>query len=112
MTTTEVKIRVETDNDFTLNFPKFAGPYNIDYNGYRYKLRLVINDIDPKSVLLHFLNNIEIRSCKEYHEEMLETGIKEYQKQIKDTDLRSCYTDILGGGNWSFLINVFKWEEV
>ena len=112
MTTTEVKIRIETDNDFNLDFPKFRGPYKIDYDGNRYKLTLVINTIDTKSVLLDFLKGIKINSCKEYHTEMLETCIKEYEKQLKDTDLKSCYIDILGGGNWSFLIDVYKWEQV
>lgn len=114
MISTKIKvvIKVETDGDFYLGFPKYIhGLYKLKYNeGYYIELHL--SEKTAKEKLIKFLKEIEIDSSKEYHKEDLKTGILNYEKQLNDIGLSSTYTDILGGGNWSFIVNVSRvWIE-
>lgn len=100
-------IRVKTDGDFKLVFPPIIkGSYNINHkNGYSYKIKMKLGSEDE---LIRFLEGISIDSSKEWHKEDLKQGVQDHKKQLILGGLGSNYQDLLGGGNWSFSVEVIK----
>ena len=96
-----------------MGFPKFirAARFKIKRN-YDYKINLEFDETNAKDNLIHFLNELEIDSCKEWHKEDLKKGIDSYIQQLNEKGLSSCEVDILGGGNWSFSILVLSNHEM
>ena len=111
-TTIKAVIKVETDCDFKLGFPKFIkGLYKLKYD-QDYLLELRLNEKTAKDDLIEVLKEIEIDSSKEWHQKDLKEGVLDYEKQLKEHGLSGTYSDILGGGNWSFTVEISRvWEE-
>jgi hypothetical protein len=107
----KVVIKVETDSDFILGFPKFTrGLRKIKYD-QDYHIELEFPESTAVDNLLEFLKGLEIDSCKEWHKGILESGLVNYETVLRNEGLTSCPTDLLGGGNWSFSILVFRVTE-
>ncbi len=107
----KVIIKAETDSDFTLGFPKFIkGLYKIilDTNYY---IELHLNEKTALEDLIDFLCQLDINSTKEWHKKDLNKGITDYVLQLKDKGLSSCNSDLLGGGNWSLSVEVYRIKE-
>ena len=107
----KVVIKVETDSDFILGFPKFTkGLRKIKYEG-DYEIQLEFPEESAIDDLLKFLKGIDIDSCKDWHKSTLDLGLARYEELLKSEGLTSSPFDLLGGGNWSFSILVFRVTE-
>jgi hypothetical protein len=99
-------IAVGTDGDFSLTYGK---PERCDYimkfDG-NYEFELTLEESTAVSVLKEFLKSFKISSSKDWHEKQLKDGINNYLNQL-DKNLCSS-EDLLGGGNWSFRVDVIK----
>jgi hypothetical protein len=105
-TTIQAVITVETDGDFSL---RCDNPERCDYVAKfdgNYEFELTLEESTAVDVLKEFLKSCKIRSSKDWHKKHLEDGIDLYLKQL-DTHLCSS-EDLLGGGNWSFIVSITK----
>jgi len=107
----KVIIKVETDSDFTLSFPKnITGFYDIKYDG-NYFIKICYEEKNALDGLVALLSEIEISSCKDWHSADLKKGISGYINQLNTLGLSSSIYDLIGGGNWSFTIDVLRITE-
>lgn len=108
MTTIKVVIRVETDSDFILGFPTFIKGLKKIKKNEDYYIELEFDEKSAKKDLVTFLKGVDIKSSKEWHKETLSKGIIKYEDYMNQHGLTSSYNDLLGGGNWSFSVEVIK----
>lgn len=105
-TTIQAVITVGTDTDFSLSY---NNPERCDYVAKfdgNYEFELTLEETTAVDVLKEFLKSCKIRSSKDWHEKQLEDGIDSYLNQIGKNLCSS--EDLLGGGNWSFIVNITK----
>lgn len=108
----KVIITSETDGDFDLWFPKhIIGLRKLERLGEEYTLELHYGESFSVRLLSEFLSEIEIHSCKDTHRDSLANGIAEYIAQLESEGISSCKHDLIGGGNWSFMVDVFRINE-
>jgi|GEM_PF-4872659 len=108
-----LNIEVETDCDFTLNFPvpKTALEYTIKKfeGGYEIKVDFYQKEEEVQQRIIDFLESIKIDSSKDWHEKQLKEEIESYKTLMEKEGLKS-YGDMLGG-NWLFDITVVRITE-
>ncbi len=102
-------IKVETDSDFTLGFPRFIkGLRKISFD-VDYFIELHFKEETVKTDIIEFLRSVEINSSKFWHKEQLKSGIDGYENQLKN---ELCSSRDFFGGNWSFQIYMYRFGEV
>jgi len=101
-----LNIEVETDGDFSLNFPtpKNSLEYMIKKveGGYNIKIDFYQKESEISKHIIEFLQSVEIDSSKHWHKEQLAKEIENYKNLIEKEGLTS-YGDMLGG-NWLFSV--------
>ena len=102
----EVEIAIETDGDFNLSF---KSPKNCLYTISNYKINLKYDfewwdEKTIKESLINFLKDVQMNTSKDYLKESFDEGKENLIKSINE-NLFEFHTDILGGGNWSFVLN-------
>jgi hypothetical protein len=79
----KVVIKVETDSDFILGFPKFTrGLRKIKYD-QDYHIELEFPESTAVDNLLEFLKGLDIDSCKEWHKSSLDSGMAKYEELLR-----------------------------
>jgi hypothetical protein len=103
-------IETETDSDYQLIFPHIRFPHKIEYSG-DYRVEIDFNNFtNAKKDIITFLQGLNIKTRKEYLENDFKNGMKDYLKILSKGKIQSS-VELLGGGNWSFIIHIMLTTE-
>jgi hypothetical protein len=103
----KVKIKIETDSDFTLVYemPKF--PYKIKSLGGKIKMTCYLTDDEDKAKmqLVEFLRCITIKTHKEGLQDIFDNSVYNYSTELYEKGLHSNHN--LLSGNYEMEVLIF-----
>jgi hypothetical protein len=104
----KVKIKIDTDSDFTLMYdiPKF--PYKFKSIGGKISMTIYLTDVEEKAKtqLVEFLRILSINTYKDNLKEIFEERVYRYSEELYDQGLHSNHN--LLSGNYEMEVIILK----